>query len=175
MSLKSKKKIQKLLKDMNKKISQYCKKCDEICCSTTKLHIIFYRHEIKPFVQEGLKVYKMNEIKSKTVIDYIKWHSDDILNSQWGLIKQQSLIQINHSKYLLYSPISHKCIFYNSNKKQCDIWEDRPMVCRIYPLNFGENDNETVWLDVMWSCKFDKEITQDLKEYLKNKKGFVMI
>ena len=78
MASKTKIKMQKLLKNINKHISKYCHKCDDVCCSIDKLNIIFYRHEIKPFIKKGLEIYRLDKIDSKSVMSYIKEHDDRI-------------------------------------------------------------------------------------------------
>jgi Fe-S-cluster containining protein len=51
------------------------------------------------------------------------------------------------------------CMFYNSTKKQCQVYEARPRVCKIFPIKFREGASS---LSIDVRCDYGRDIYRSL-------------
>jgi Fe-S-cluster containining protein len=58
------------------------------------------------------------------------------------------------------------CPFYVEENKECRIYSTRPLVCGIYPIVFGENDE---CIDIKVNCEYGKEVVKGALKALKEK------
>lgn len=58
------------------------------------------------------------------------------------------------------------CPFYVEENKECRIYTSRPLVCTIYPIVFGENDE---YIEIKVNCDYGKDIARGALKALKEK------
>ena len=58
------------------------------------------------------------------------------------------------------------CPFYMEEDKECRIYSTRPLVCAIYPIVFGENDE---FIEIKVNCEYGKEAAKGALAGLKAK------
>ena len=64
---------------------------------------------------------------------------------------------------------SSECVFFDSKKKLCTIYENRPFDCRMYPFDVTFIDNEPWW--IVYSCnpnsnwKWTEEYLQKIEKH----------
>ncbi len=58
------------------------------------------------------------------------------------------------------------CPFYMEENKECRIYSTRPLVCTIYPIVFGENDD---YIEIKVNCEYGKDVAKGALKALKEK------
>ncbi len=58
------------------------------------------------------------------------------------------------------------CPFYTEENRECRIYKTRPLVCTIYPVVFGENDE---YIEIKVSCEYGKDVARGALKSLKEK------
>ena len=58
------------------------------------------------------------------------------------------------------------CPFYMEENKECRIYSTRPLVCTIYPIVFGENDE---YIEIKVNCEYGKDIAKVALKALKER------
>jgi uncharacterized protein len=62
-------------------------------------------------------------------------------------------LKLAEGKYLTQikkKPNTNQCVFFDSEKKQCGIYENRPLDCRMYPFDVEVIDGEPWW--IVYAC-----------------------
>jgi uncharacterized protein len=80
--------------------------------------------------------------------------------------EQDFFVRMDRQGYALLKNRDGYCVFYNLDKRRCDIYPNRPVGCRVYPVIFDEDKGEVIFDDI---CKSSSSITLREKE-LKGKK-----
>lgn len=68
------------------------------------------------------------------------------------------------------------CVFWDEEKKKCNIYENRPFDCRAYPFDISLIDGKYYW--IVYSCnsdsdwKWSENYLQDLEEYIEKNEIF---
>jgi uncharacterized protein len=83
-----------------------------------------------------------------------------------GFIKSY-FVKFDKQGYTLLKNRDGYCVFYDLNKKQCSVYSDRPLGCRVYP----------VILDVEKGIVFDEicDSSDTISEKEKNYKGRMVV
>lgn len=122
----------------NNKGSDHCKECQCPCCTLN----------IPPFLtkQDIQKISNIYNMKIGNFVD-IKTRRDGI-----------SVFYARQNK-------NGHCMFYNEKTKKCNIYENRPTDCRLFPLDIIKENNHYYWIkyDI---CKLSNNISKEMIEYL---------
>lgn len=107
-------------------------------------------------------------------LDGIKKSSPDFI--------QEIVIKDKHIKTIKRKKDSNSCIFFNQETNRCDIYQDRPFDCRMYPFDILWVDNGYHWIiyscnpnsDWSWTEEHIKRIEDDpqFREVMKNREVF---
>lgn len=52
------------------------------------------------------------------------------------------------------------CVFFDRERKYCDIYELRPFDCRMFPFDFVASGPDEAWW-VLWDCPYSRHIEMD--------------
>jgi Fe-S-cluster containining protein len=64
------------------------------------------------------------------------------------------------------------CPFYINESKGCRAYKGRPLVCTIYPVVFGDNDE---YIEIKVNCDYGKDIAREaLKDLKKKNPNFIL-
>ena len=110
-------------KNDNSSYIDLCSTCTQNCCETV---------DCAPVFPSDLK--KLASIKKNT--------------SKY--IKNLKLADGKHLMQIKKKPNSNQCIFFDGEKKQCMIYENRPLDCRMYPFDIEVINGEPWW--IVYSC-----------------------
>ena len=119
-----------------------CSKCSQKCCSFHKKN--------NP---EATLSY--NEVKR---IEQATGHSD--------FYEEKQSCFADTSYYKLKVTSNNDCVFYDTQKEICTIYDIRPMDCKLYPFDFDafEPGKGYMWMlnDCLFSQQFDEETIDEM-------------
>ena len=68
--------------------------------------------------------------------------------------------------------LSLPCPFYNMKAKECQVYDVRPFVCKIYPITLDEGE----WnISIKVNCDYGKDLVKSAVQYLKAKKPDLLL
>lgn len=121
--------------------SHLCDSCKLTCCESV---------DSPPVFPNDLK--KLEKI-GKATGEYLKY-TDLGEGKIWISIKKKES--------------STQCKFFDNEKKNCTIYEDRPLDCKMYPFDIGFIDGEPWWYVYVCNPNSDWEWTEKHLEKLEN-------
>ncbi|MCP4106469.1 MAG: YkgJ family cysteine cluster protein [Desulfobacteraceae bacterium] len=63
------------------------------------------------------------------------------------------------SHYVLKVKENGFCIFFDEQKKSCEVYKARPLDCQLFPIVcFAPNIKESVWL--IWDCPYSRQLDE---------------
>ena len=75
----------------------------------------------------------------------------DIKRLETAGFSKNSFVKFDRQGYALLRNQDGYCVFYDLNQKQCRIYSDRPVGCRVYPVILDE-EKGIVFDDICNSC-----------------------
>lgn len=78
--------------------------------------------------------------------------NQDIKRLEGKGYKKQGFIRIDEKGYALLKNLHGHCVFYNLAKRRCNIYEDKPEGCSVYPVILDEEKG--IILDDICSAKY---------------------
>ncbi len=91
----------------------------------------------------------------------------DIIRLEMKGFVKNYFAKIDRQGYALLKNRDGYCVFYDLNKKQCSVYSDRPLGCRVYPVILDE-EKGIVFDDICDSC-------DTISEKEKNYKGKIVV
>lgn len=123
------------LDELYRGIEQYCRECQDLDCIG---YVWLLKKEAKQLYERGIQLVQVNN--GPTFI-----HSFPIID------KGQLDLSVR------YPPCSQLC----TDSRRCSIYQDRPLVCRLYPLGFETKADGTI----VWALHQDCLSVRRMKEY----------
>ena len=65
--------------------------------------------------------------------------TEDITRLETKGYTQESFLRFDKAGYAILRNSQGHCVFYNPEKQQCDVYSERPLGCRIYPVIYDED------------------------------------
>ena len=113
-----KEKFDKFISDLGFK----CLRCERGCCELVRVNDKLS----SGMVEEDFIQLRKNKIDMKGCIDLI---DNEIRNNTRGFYAKELKIMKDDAKNLT------RCYYYDSNKRSCKIYDNRPLFCYLFPLS----------------------------------------
>ena len=127
-----------------------CRKCGACCVP----------NPVNPH-SPGVELFEdeLKIIADKTGMDY-----ESLLAQTTAGKNQDAVYPLNELIGTRLLPLP--CPFYIKENKECRIYSTRPLVCTIYPIVFGENDE---YVEIKVNCEYGKEAAKGALKALREK------
>ena len=102
-------------------MKELCEKCEHVSCCTGFDAPFLFENDIK----------KLSELGKEEFIEEIK-----VANMKVKSLKKKSN--------------STNCVFWDERKRTCQIYEDRPFDCKMFPFDIMKIDEQIMW--IVFSC-----------------------
>jgi Fe-S-cluster containining protein len=130
--------------------SSHCRRCGR-CCLVNPLNP----------AHSGVEVF---EVELKSISRYLRMPYKSLKKKT--LAGQRLNNQLAPNGVAITRRLPLPCMFYDAKKKECKIYEVRPVVCRVYPVGFTESDMS---FKIRVNCEYGRDLYKSLIVLLRDK------